>query len=360
MRKSHRKAPSLSVVTYAFVSISAAVVGVLFLLLMRERLEVYQHETLASAIATRAKGVQTGLARALFDELSNMRHVAERLGSDEPQDMAFKLKMVVGDGSRISWGAFAGIDGRIQASSNGLLVGEDASERGWFKGGLKGPYAGEVREDVTLPSGQGASPRFISLSMPVRGSAGEIRGVLDLRLNFEWPKDYLSDMADALDIDVFLLSTKGEIIIASDGGSYGALDLPSVRAAQTGATATNLERWPDGRLYFTTTLPEIVYRDVPTFGWSLIARIPADTLLAPDENLSDQMIFYLASFGLMLLLLTLIFVESYIRPFGTLARSAQKIADGMDIYPEDTNRTRELQMISAALARLQTRLHSRH
>ena len=355
MRKSHRKAPSLSVVTYAFVSISAAVVGVLFLLLMRERLEVYQHETLASAITTRAKGVQTGLARALHEELSNMRHVAERLGGDDPQDMAFKLKMVVGDGSRISWGAFAGIDGRVQASSDGLLVGEDASERGWFKGGLKGPYAGEVREDVTLPSGQ--PPRFISLSMPVRGSAGEIKGVLDLRLNFEWPKDYLSDMADALDIDVFLLDTKGEIIIASDGASYGTLDLPSVRAAQTGATATNLEQWPDGRLYFTTTLPEIVYRDVPTFGWSLISRIPADTMLAPDENLSDQMIFYPASFGLMLLLLTLIFVESYVRPFGTLARSAQKIADGMDIYPEDTNRTQELQMISAALARLQTRLH---
>jgi len=355
MRKSHRKAPSLSVVTYAFVSISAAVVGVLFLLLMRERLEVYQHETLASAITTRAKGVQTGLARALHEELSNMRHVAERLGGDDPQDMAFKLKMVVGDGSRISWGAFAGIDGRVQASSDGLLVGEDASERGWFKGGLKGPYAGEVREDVTLPSGQ--PPRFISLSMPVRGSAGEIKGVLDLRLNFEWPKDYLSDMADALDIDVFLLDTKGEIIIASDGASYGTLDLPSVRAAQTGATATNLEQWPDGRLYFTTTLPEIVYRDVPTFGWSLISRIPADTMLAPDENLSDQMIFYLASFGLMLLLLTLIFVESYVRPFRTLARTAQKIADGMDIYPEDTNRTRELQTISAALARLQTRLH---
>jgi len=90
---------------------------------------------------------------------------------------------------------------------------------------------------------------------------------------------------------------------------------------------------------------------------SLVARIPADKMLAPDENLSDQMIFYLASFGLLLLLLTLIFVESYIRPFGTLARTAQKIADGMDIYPEDTNRTRELQVISAALARLQTRLH---
>jgi len=248
---------------------SAAVVGVLFLLLISERLEVYQHETLASAIATRAKGVQTGLARALHEELSNMRYVAERLGGDEPQDMALKLKMVVGDGSRISWGGFAGIDGRIQASSDGLRVGEDASETNWFKGGLKGPYAGEVREDVTLPSGQDTPPRFISLSMPVRGSAGEIKGVLDLRLNFEWPIDYLSDMADALGIDVFVLSSTGEIIIASDGGSYGALDLPSIRAAQMGATATNLERWPDGRLYFTTTLPEIAYRDVPTFGWSL-------------------------------------------------------------------------------------------
>ena len=356
MRKSHQKAPKLSVVTYAFVSLSAAVVGVLFLLLMRERLEVYQHATLASAIATRAKGVQTGLARALHEELSNMRHVAERLGGDEPQDMALKLKMVVGDGSRIYWGAFAGIDGRIQASADGLLVGEDASERSWFKEGLEGPYAGAVREDVTLPEGQDAPKRFISLSMPVRGSAGEIKGVLDLRLNFQWPIDYLSDMADALDIDMFLLSPKGEFIIASDGGSYGALDLPSVRAAQLGAKATNLERWPDGKLYFTTTLPEIVYRDLPNFGWSLIARIPADTMLAPEENLSDQMIFYLASFGLMLLLLTLIFVESYIRPFGTLARTAQKIADGMDIYPEDTNRTRELQVISAALARLQARM----
>ena len=61
----------------------------------------------------------------------------------------------------------------------------------------------------------------------------------------------------------------------------------------------------------------------------------------------------LAAFGMILLLISAIFVQSFIRPFGALARNAERVAEGRDVFPYESNRTRELKVIGSALARLQ-------
>lgn len=357
IRRLHRKAPSLITVTFGFVAASVVVAGLLLFLLMRERLETYGRETIATEIGIRATGVQTALAELLHEEWSTVKAMAQDVATDDPETIHQKLQMLVGEGRRLSWAGYAGLDGTIQASYKNVLLGEDVSTTSWFETGVTKPTVQDGPQALQLPRGHGRLPSFVLLAAPVRNADGQVRGVLFAHLDRSWAAGQLRDVARALDIEVLLIDSKGNIIVATGGGVEEMPDLPSVRAAQTGAPAISLERWPDGRLYFSASVPSISYRDLPSLGWSLVASIPADVAAVSAERLSRGMIFYLASFGLMLLLLTMIFVESFIRPFGVLARIASKIADGAEIYPPDTNRTRELQMITAAIVRLQTRLH---
>lgn len=356
-RKLHRKAPSLTVVTFAFVAASAIVVGLMLFLLMRERLETYGHETLATEIGVRAEGVQTALAHVLYDEWSSLKVLAQDVGADDPETIRGKLQTLAGDGDRLSWAGYAGLDGTIQASAGDVVLGEDVSSTSWFQTGLSKPTAEDVRETVSTVSGQDSSRSSLIFAAPVRNADGQVRGVLSARLDLSSATILLRDMARALDIDLVLIDSAGAVLMQTRGRAEDTPDLPSLQAARAGASMVTLERWPDGRSYFSAAVPDITYRDLPSLGWSLVARVPADLAVAPAEQLSRGMIFYLASFGLMLLLLTMIFVESFIRPFGVLARIASKIADGAEVYPPDTNRTREVQMITAAIVRLQTRLH---
>ena len=100
-------------------------------------------------------------------------------------------------------------------------------------------------------------------------------------------------------------------------------------------------------------MPDIAYADLPSFGWRLVARIPADAISSSEEGLSLSLIFYLATFGMMLFLISAIFVQSFIRPFAALARNAERVAEGREVFPYESNRTRELRMIGSALAKLQ-------
>ncbi|WP_165351168.1 cache domain-containing protein [Ciceribacter ferrooxidans] len=356
-RRLHRKAPSLTAVTFAFVAASAVVVGLMLFFLMRERLQTYGRDTMATAIGVRAAGVQTALEHLLYDEWSRLKALAREVGADDPQTIRTKLQTLVGEGDGLSWAGYAGIDGAIQASYADAMLGESVSVTSWFQTGLRKPTAEDVRETVSPASGQGRSQPSVIFAAPVRNADGQVRGVLAARLDLSSATILLRDMARALNIDLVLIDSAGVVLMQTRGRAEDAPDLPSLQAARAGASIVSLERWPDGRSYFSAVVPEIAYRDLPALGWSLVARVPADLAVAPAEQVSRGMIFYLASFGLMLLLLTMIFVESFIRPFGLLARTASKIADGAEVYPPDTNRTRELQMITAAIVRLQTRLH---
>jgi nitrate/nitrite-specific signal transduction histidine kinase len=75
-----------------------------------------------------------------------------------------------------------------------------------------------------------------------------------------------------------------------------------------------------------------------------------------QQLLSTALVFNLAAFGSLLLLLTLLFIVSFIRPFHHLAINAKAVADGEDVYPYESARTSELATIGNALAKLQSKV----
>jgi hypothetical protein len=348
----------LAAITLTFVLITALMGLFIAYQVIGDRARSFEQASLRRAVETRARGVQVALAQAMYREWSNLTAIRQQFVVMAPQEMQVLLNSLAGTTDTISWAGYASNDGKVVAASNGLLVNADVGSRPWFQRGLKGDFAGDFHEAVLLaqklPAPVDGSPlRFLDFAMPIAGQNGSVAGVVGLHLNALWAERLVRELAATMDIDVFIVNSEGRAVVATDGGDYANLDLASFSAARSGASTTQLEIWPDGRSYFTATLPEASYRDLPKFGWNIIARISADNVLQPARAMSVDLLVRLTGFGLLLLIMTVLFIVWYIRPFGHLAKNAEALAQGEDIYPFESNRTRELSLIGAALANLQ-------
>jgi hypothetical protein len=337
--------------------------GVLGYMTLNQRVKAYQENALTVAVETRVRGAQVAFSSSLHREWEGLKAVAQKLDPNNPGQLNQALSLVVGSGETISWAGFAANDGIVKTASNGLLLNASVASRPWFQQGLRGDFAGDVHEAVLLASllpPQGTEPRrFLDLASPIKSSNGSVEGVLGYHLNYKWAQRLLREMAASLDVDLFLVNVNGDAVVATDDGVYHSPDLASFRTARTGASGINVETWPDGKSYFTAVLPELDYRDLPRFGWSMIARIDASALAEPSRQFSTGLLWNFAVFGLLLILMTAAFIVVFIRPFGQLADNATRIAAGDDVYPFESNRTRELGKISSALANLQGKVAPR-
>ena len=356
----HKRLPSLAMITVAFVLASAVIgLGIAYLLIS-ERARSVEDASLQRALETRTRGIQTALAQALYREWNALSAVSEQAGGLSVPALQNRLNAIAGDGSVVSWAGLAEPDGTVIAASNGLLVGQNVGERPWFRQGLKGEYAGDVHEAVLLASllrRQDEPIRFIDFAVPFVDQAGAVRGVLGLHLDVSWIKRLIDELSQALNVDIVLVGANGEISASSVSDLPDLSGLGSLQRARAGALGTSLERWPDGEMYFTLTVPELSYNDLPKFGWNIVARIDGRAATVPAREMSDYLIVRLLGMATILLLLTALYVVAFIRPFSRLAANAMEIADGKDTYPMESKRTREMSMLSSALARLQADGH---
>jgi hypothetical protein len=182
--------------------------------------------------------------------------------------------------------------------------------------------------------------------------------VLGVHLNASWIKRVMDELADALNVDIVIVGATGGISASSVPDMPDLSGLASLQRARTGAIGANLEQWPDDRAYFTLTVPELSYEGLPKFGWNIVARIDGRAATVPAGEMSNYLIVRLLGMATILLLLTALFIVAFIRPLSRLAKNATEIAEGQETYPMESNRTREMRMISWALARLQA--DSRH
>lgn len=356
----HKRLPSLAMITIAFVLISAMVgLGIAYVLIS-ERARSFEEASLQRALETRTRGIQTAISQALYREWNVLSSVNEQIGGLSVTDLQDRLNAIAGDGSVVSWAGLAETDGRVIAASNGLLMGQNVGERPWFLQGLKGEYAGDVHDAVLLASllpRQDEPMRFIDFAVPFLDQDGAVRGVLGLHLDVSWIKRLVDELSQALNVDIVIVGANGEISASSVSDLPDLSGLGSLQRARAGALGTSLERWPDGELYFTLTVPELSYNDLPKFGWNIVARIDGGAAIVPAQQMSDYLIVRLLGMATILLLLTALYIVAFVRPFSRLAANAMEIADGKDTYPMESNRTREMNMLSTALARLQAHSH---
>lgn len=356
-----RNAVTLSAAFYAFVVLSALIGAVFSTLALRRSVDQMLDRAMAEAVSVRSEGLLQGLSRDLSDEWRQMEAVATRLSSEDPTTLRPVMDHMIAAGDIISWVGFATVDGKVTVASAGMLEGADVSERPWFRRGLEAPFAGDVHDAVLLaklldPDGDDP-PRFLDYALPVRDPTGRLIGVLGLHINFDWAVGYVTEMSRALAIDTLLVSQDGTPIISTLEPDPARPTLAPFRLAALGASKSGILEWPDGGSYFTVIRPVQASGQTPNFGWRLIARVDQTAFANIDAGIPALLVPFVAGLVAALALATVIFVRIFVAPFAAAARNAEQIADGANVFPFESGRTRELSQLSASIARLQGQAH---
>ncbi|GGF73970.1 hypothetical protein GCM10011402_28250 [Paracoccus acridae] len=329
-------------------------VPTIFALLRGDR---FTDSTLDYTARFRTNAAAEDLARTLERDWRDLLALAQRVPQLNPEELGHMLTGASGDGSRISWLGYADLGGTVVAATNGLLEGQDVSQRPWFRGGLNGGFAGDVHDAVLLAQllgGEGGEPlRFIDLALPVLDQNGNPAGVLGLHINAAWLTNELRASAQLYGLDLYLLNPAGDVSATSANETPSAGEMQILRAAQTGIEAGGRERWPDGRDYFSTVVPQVTHGELPNFGWRMIGRLEAGRLPFGIDLMQSGAHWALLAMIAGIGLLTLAFVRAVMVPLSRLAASAERIADGSQEYPAISRGTREASQLSLALMRLQ-------
>ncbi len=318
--------------------------------------------------ALRTAGQQAGtlIARALHVPWREVDGLAAMAAGDEDLNGAFRIRLDTAKrlDDRLSWLGVAGPNGRVVAVADGLLEGQDVNERTWFRNGLEGAFAGDVRDALllqrVLPPGDTAEPlRILDFAKPLRRAAdGAVFGVIGAHIQWKAVRDLVRDAARPERADILLVSREGTVIVGPPGLEDTRIQhLRSALAAGQGVVAATEEEWPDGGHHLSVTMPVPGYRNMPGFGWSLILRQPSAVAHAPAREMAMRLLPPLLSVSLVLFMAGLLLARALARPLSGLAATAEAMAAGrLDEPVAERREHREAAVLSAALARLQSAL----
>ena len=261
--------------------------------------------------------------------------------------------------NRYSWLGIADVDGKVLASSNGMLEGQSVAQRPWFRRGLNGPTAIDVHEAQLLSKLLPARPepyRFIDLSAPIQKAGDTPAGVLGAHFDWRWLADNLTSL-QIPGIDIMLLSRDRVVLFGPADLVDKPLAVGSAQAANRVTLSVLNERWPDGKDYVTVGMPTIGYSNLPSFGWSLLVRQDLNAALKPTRELVRDFWLTLAAGALCALMLLFLGAHWITTPLRRLGRSAEAMLNGADqTVPHAETRYEEAARISNALVKIKAKI----
>ncbi|GGG76202.1 hypothetical protein GCM10011415_26100 [Salipiger pallidus] len=296
---------------------------------------------------------------ALRREWDSLNAVARNIQGADVSDINKFMDAVGQTGGQVAWSGVADLDGRIISGTNRLREGEDVSQRRWFREGLRGGNVGNVYSSSTLPL-DGADQRqsLLNLSTPVfDAQTGEVTGVLVYSLRMAWVADFLSQARRQLQIDVVVKNRDGNTLVDTRDDPE---ELPDAVAMQAelginNAGAFRLTAREEGLFAYS---PNFISDALPDFGWRVFATLDRDNVTNTMPDILRSAFFSVTIAALFVLGATLLVARILLRPIEALTATAIDVAEGDYDYPIDSRSSKEAEMLSRALVRIQAMLAS--
>lgn len=310
------------------------------------------------SLHTSARSAADLLASQLTERDREIRLLSEAAAFTRGDLLAPEINRMLGARrqafDQYAWIGVTDARGRVLQASDGLLVGQDVSQRPWFQAALKGPYTGDVHEALLLakqfPQRTPDEPlRFIDFAAPIRDAQGQVRGVLGAHVHWSW----VTATVDSV-VTQGAARRKVEVLIANSAGDIlypfrlaGAVRMPA--RSRPGAPYESL-LWPNGQTYLTSQV-EVQAQTSVDLGWRVVLRQPLDAALEPVQVLRQQLLLFGLVTALVFALIAYRSAARVSRPIEQLAAAVRHVEhrDQPPVYPDGKEQIFEIRQLSASI-----------
>lgn len=325
-----------------------------------------------------ADNTATLLANGLFDRVREVQVLASsevlwRNGLEAPEVIHMLARQQAIHPQSL-WLGVADAQGIVRVASGNMLVGQNVSERPWFKAGIQNAHVGDVHpakmlESLLPPSRNGDPYRFVDFSAPIRIGPTTV-GVLGVHGYWEWINEMIQTLmpaaAHAQQLEVFIFDKAGQLIHApaeqqallqKRGQTLPdpAFDKVPADAQQPGKTL--VLRWVDDKKYLTAHTRMQARNAESDLGWHIVARMPVDIAFAQAEQAVQRALLGGLAAALVAAFLAWLAARRLSEDLDALAHAAQDLEAGKPgAEIPATQSSREVRRLSSALRRMTHRL----
>ncbi len=260
----------------------------------------------------------------------------------------------------IAWIGFTDPNGRVLASSNGILENVSIAHRPVYQEGRNGLFIGDVHEAEMLakllPNPSGEAMKFVDISLPVIADDGSLAGVLSSHLSWAWANEIrdsiLGPSQDRHLVEFFVIGQDHDILLGPQNLIGQKLELPALAGLQPGQSRWQVQQWPDGNEYLTGLTLSQGYRDYPGLGWTVVARQSLEIADAPAQNLLRSILLWGSGLALVFAVIGWLVSSYFTRPLRDIANAADRLSAGEITEIPELRGSREIHQLSQSIRHL--------
>ncbi|MEH7418689.1 diguanylate cyclase [Neobacillus drentensis] len=289
----------------------------------------------------------------VISQLSDIQHPTD---SGHVQSLLNQLQDSI---PAFSWVGVTDVNGKVLASTNGILKGGDISKRPVFQEGIKGPFIGDVHDAVLLakllPNPSGEPLQFVDISRPVVTEDGKLAGVIAAHLSWAWShevqKEILKPLKEKINgAEIFVVSKKDQIVLLGPEANVGKpLNLESLTLAKKGQNSWRIETWPNGQKYLTGYAFGDGYQNYSGLGWSILVRVPEKTAFAPVHELQKSILQIGVILSIIFALLGWFASALITKPLQQISYSANRLRAGEKVEIPYYKGIKDIEILSLSL-----------
>jgi len=233
-----------------------------------------------------------------------------------------------------AWIGLAGTDGKVIASTKGLLEGADVSARPWFQTGQTGVRATDYHPAKLLDSLLPHAPdpwRFVDVATPVFSNDGQLFAVLGMHLSWDWARrqarKLLTPALREYGAEILVVREDGTVMLGPQELVEKKISTLSLNRARQGDTGSLREQWPDGQIYLTGFSQTGQVGNNTTLRWSVLVRQDEDMALQGASELKRRMLLWSAALGVLLAGIAALLARRLTRPMNELGEAIERVTE---------------------------------
>jgi PAS domain S-box-containing protein len=211
----------------------------------------------------------------------------------------------------LAWIGLTDADGRVVASTGGLLAGRSVAQRDWFQQGRQATTLLDAHEAYLLakllpPAPKDQPLRLIDIAAPAKGPGGQLVGVVSAHLSLAWAYEARRQMLDGLRIhgvELVVLNRAGRVLIGPPGAKpFEADDVRYITARSQGGTEA--------------------------LGWQVLVRRAQAEAFAPADQLARRILLAGLASSLIFSVMLWFILGRELAPLRAISLAARRIREG--------------------------------